>query len=111
MFASIVIGTSCLALMVSGQCVPNIGTRVNYCCHKQLRLIKNTTIALNIFCSPQKTYGRFPLHRSTLPYFKNVIGLYRLNDRESHICYLQKVSGDLIDANTMTGGEFYSIGN
>ena len=78
----------------------------------KLRLQRNTSVvAKQIFCS-QNSIGdnQFVLYRGRLIPFDSVIGVYT-KKYQSHICYFKNINGmNLVDVNTLTGGELYTVG-
>ena len=84
----------------------------NFSYLQKLRLLRINSVATKqIFCLQDRVGDPyFALFRGRLSHLASVIGVYR-NEGQSHFCYFRNESSlDLVDVNTMTGGEIYTIG-
>ena len=100
-------------LLVTSRAICNNSTHPDNLSYlPKVHLLRNNSVAANqIFCL-QDGVGDpyFALFRGRLSHLASVIGVYR-KQGQSHICYYRNESSlDLVDVNTMTGGELYTIG-
>ena len=99
-------------LVTAGAICQNSTNQDNFSYLPKLRLLRNHCVARNqIFCLQNgEDDHHFALYRGRLRHLASVIGVYRKKG-QSHICYFRNESSlDLVDVNTMTGGELYTIG-
>ena len=76
-----------------------------------VRLKMNNSIPQGqVFCSQDGRHPRFALTRGKIPHMESVIGVYRKN-QQSQICYYKNINNEFLDVTTLTGGDFYIIGN
>ena len=99
-------------LVKAGAICQNPTNQDNFSYLPKLRLLHNNSVgAYQIFCMQDRVHDyHFALYRGRLSHLASVIGVYR-KQGQSHICYYRNESSlDLVDVNTMTGGELYTIG-
>ena len=99
-------------LVTAGAICNNSTNPDNLSYFTKLRLLRNNSVAANrIFCLQDAVDDpHFALFRGRLSHLASVIRVYR-KQGQSHICYYRNVSSlDLVDVNTMTGKELFTIG-
>ena len=78
------------------------------CQPRTTQLREKGPVGVSAFCT-QKPQIRSPFNVHKVYRMKNVTGVYRLSNRESHICYNAQVFPNMINPTQLSGGKYYEI--